>query len=523
MRGPSIRRRLLVSITGIVLLMGAIMILMNGTLLEEYYIFMEKRMLTSQAAKVASIVDSSADDSGLSDLLEGTERKYSLAVSIIGADGIPRYFTRTGVMDQPFGGRIPDDKPSPAQRIPNFSVQDSTKLPDGSILELQNDIRLGVRYMTVKKQLSDGSWLDVRVMLSSIERGASVANTFTLYAVALGLIITVIWAVGFSRKFTEPLVEMSGIAHDISALDFSRKCETRQQDEMGQLGSSINELSEKLSAALEDLKLKNRMLEGELERERQLDSLRKEFVANVSHELRTPISVIQGYAEALKMNIAGDEGKKEYYSGVIVDEAERMNKLVSDLLELSQYQSGGAKLDMKRFSLTELVNRIADRCVRPELRPNLKLYLPEKAESFADERRTEQVLINFLNNASEHLSEGGRIDVMVYGEEGEPWVLEVVNDGEPIPEEAIGHIWDSFYRADKARSRNQGRYGLGLSIVRAIQEMHGMGYGAENLDGKVRFWAEVAKAENAKAGSTGAEAVDGGTEAKPGESTPMGA
>lgn len=511
--GPSIRRRLLLSITGIVLLMGAIMILMNGTLLEKYYIFMEKRMLTSQAVKIASIVEASADDSGLSNLLEGTERKNNLSVSLIGADGTPRYFTRTGVMDQPFGGRLPDDKPAPAQRTPNFSIQGSTKLADGSILELQTDIRLGVRYMTVKKQLSDGSWLDVRVMLSSIERGASVANAFTLYAVALGLMITVIWAIGFSEKFTKPLIEMSGIARDISALDFSRKCETRQQDEMGQLATSINELSEKLSAALEDLKLKNRMLEGELERERQLDRLRKEFVANVSHELRTPISVIQGYAEALKMNIAGDEGKKEYYSDVIVDESERMNKLVSDLLELSQYQSGGAKLDRKRFSLTELVNRIAERCMKPELRAQLKLYLPEEAEAFADERRTEQVLINFLNNASEHLFEGGRIDVMVYGEEGEPWVLEVVNDGDPIPEEAIEHIWDSFFRADKARSRNQGRYGLGLSIVRAIQEMHAMGYGAENLDGRVRFWAEIARAEGSDASLAGAVSSGGDDEA----------
>lgn len=494
--GPSIRGRLLLSITGIVLLMGAIMILMNGTLLEKYYIFMEKRMLTSQTARIAAIVESSTGNTNLSELLEGTERKNNLSVSIIGADGAPRYFTRTGVMDQPFGGRLPDDRIAPAQRTPNFSILGSTKLEDGSLLELQADIRLGVRYMTVKKQLSDGSWLDVRVMLSSIERGASVANTFTLYAVALGLIITVIWAVGFSRKFTKPLVEMSGIAKDISELDFSRKCETRQQDEMGQLGTSINELSEKLSAALGDLKLKNRMLEGELERERQLDKLRKEFVANVSHELRTPISVIQGYAEALKMNIAEDEGKKDYYSDVIVDEAERMNKLVTDLLELSQYQSGGAKLYRKRFSLAELVHRIAERCVKPELRLKLKLGIPAEAEAYADERRTEQVLINFLNNASEHLSEDGTIDIRVVEDEaGAAWLLEVTNDGEPVPEDALDHIWDSFYRADKARSRNQGRYGLGLSIVRAIQDMHGMRYGAENLEGRVKFWAEIARAE----------------------------
>lgn len=495
MRGPSIRRRLLTSITGIVLLMGAIMILMNGTLLEGYYIFIERRMLTTQAVKIASIVEGSSDDGSLSDLLEGTERKNSLSVSIIGQDGIPRYFTRIGVMDQPFGGRVPGDKPALVQRTPDFSILDSVKLEDGSILELEDDIRLGVRYMTVKKQLSDGSWLDVRVMLSSIERGAAVANTFILYAVALGLVVTVIWAVSFSRKFTKPLVEMSGIAKDISDLDFSRKCETGQLDEMGQLGRSINELSEKLSASLGDLKLKNRMLEGELERERQLDRLRKEFVANVSHELRTPISVIQGYAEALKMNITKDEAKRDYYSGVIVDEAERMNKLVADLLELSQYQSGGAKLDRKRFCLTDLVRRIAERCVKPELAASLRLDLPDKAEAFADVRRTEQVLINFLNNASEHLCDGGRIDVRVLGEDGGPWVLEVVNDGDPIPEEAIEHIWDSFYRADKARSRSLGRYGLGLSIVRAIQEMHGMRYGAENLGKRVRFWAEIARGE----------------------------
>lgn len=506
MMGPSIRRRLLLSITGIVLLMGAIMILMNGTLLEKYYIFMERRMLTSQAAKVAAIVEASSEDSGLSDLLEGTERKNSLSVSIIGADGTPRYFTRTGVMDQPFGGRVPDDRPVPVQKTPNFSILDSAKLKDGSILELQEDIRLGVRYMTVKKMLSDGSWLDVRVMLSSIERGASVANTFALYAVALALIVTVIWAAGFSRKFAKPLVEMSGIAKDISELDFSRKCEAAKMDEMGQLGASINELSEKLSAALEDLKLKNRMLEGELDRERQLDRLRKEFVANVSHELRTPISVIQGYAEALKMNIAGSEDRKDYYSGVIVDEAERMNKLVADLLELSQYQSGGAKLDRRVFSLTDLVLRIADRCIRPELAPTLRFHLPEEAWAAADERRTEQVLINFLNNACEHVAEGGFIDVSVLGgEDGAPWVLEVINDGEPIPDDALGHIWDSFYRADKARSSSQGRYGLGLSIVRAIQEMHGMGYGAENLEGAVRFWAEI---ESAGQGEQEGEGVD---------------
>ncbi len=503
MTGSSIRRRLLLSITGIVLLMGAIMILMNGTFLEEYYIFIEKRMLTSQAAKIADIVEASDDDSGLSGLLEGTERKNSLSVSIIGADGNPRYFTRTGVMDQPFGGRMPDDRPVPVQKTPTFLILDSIKLEDGSILELQDDIRLGVRYMAVKKLLSDGSWLDIRVMLSSIERGASVANTFTLYAVALGLLITVIWAVGFSRKFTKPLVEMSSIAKDISELDFSRKCETSKQDEMGQLGTSINELSEKLSAALGDLKLKNSMLEGELERERQLDRMRKEFVANVSHELRTPISVIQGYAEALRMNIAGTEDKKDYYSGVIVDEAERMNKLVADLLELSQYQSGAAKLDRKCFSLTDMVIRITDRCFKPELAASLRLHLPEEAEACADERRTEQVLINFLNNASEHLSEGGRIDVSVLeGDAGGPWVLEVVNDGEPIPDDALEHIWDSFYRVDKARSRNNGRYGLGLSIVRAVQEMHAMGYGALNLEGRVRFWAEI---ERARSGDSVAE------------------
>jgi len=364
------------------------------------------------------------------------------------------------------------------------------------VFELQNDQRLDIKYMTIRKIMDDGSALDIRVMLSSIERGAAIASVFTAYAAALGLLVAAVWAVLFSKRFTEPLVQMSDIAGSIAELDFSRKCKILQKDEIGHLGESINDLSEKLSAALEDLKAKNVLLQEELEHERKLDKMRKEFVANVSHELRTPISIIQGYADGLKMNIAANEERRNYYSDVIINETDRMNRLVGDLLELSQYESGGMKLAKSQFDLVDLIVKITGRCFCEKEAETVDLDLPERAEAFADERSIEQVLINYVNNAKEHLKEGGRIRISIgESEDMASWVLRVANDGEPIPESCLPFIWDSFYRADKARSRENGRYGLGLSIVRAIQAMHGRRYGALNLDGKVEFWAEVGKYE----------------------------
>ncbi len=497
MMRPGIRRRLLLSMAGILVFFALVLVALNSTVLESYYTYMEKRMLKIQTAAIEKIVADTADLNELDGKLEQLERRNSLTVSIIGADGTPIYFTRMGIFDKPID-RQPEFKPAPIRDnwMEDFSVTSREELFDGSVFETQNDPKLDIKYMSIRKTLDDGSTMDVRVTLSSIERGAQIASIFTVYATALGLIAAALWSVLFSRRFTEPLVQMNSIAGSIADLDFSRKCDVRSDDEIGQLGTSINGLSEKLSAALDDLKAKNALLTEELDRERRLDKMRKEFVANVSHELRTPISVIQGYADGLRMNIASDEAKRKYYSDTIISEAERMNRLVGNLLELSQYESGGVKLLKSQFDLVDLVQRVIERCVPDPAKEKLTLELPGSAPSFADEKSMEQVLINYINNAQEHLSAEGSIIVAVSeSTDLSSWVLSVTNDGAPIPEASMPYIWDSFYRADKARNRENGRYGLGLSIVRAIQQMHNKAFGAKNLEGKVEFWAEIDKYE----------------------------
>lgn len=495
MMRPGIRRRLLISMAGILFFFALVLVLLNSTILEDYYAYMEKRMLKIQSAAISKIVSETDDFTELAEKLEQLERRNSLTVSLIGSDGTPLYFTRMGLFDKPLN-RQPEFKPAPIRdyRPESFSVISREELYDGSVFETQNDPKLDIKYMSIRKTLEDGSIMDIRVTLSSIERGARIASIFTVYAAVLGLVAAALWVIYFSRRFTEPLVQMNSIASSIADLDFSKKCDVRTDDEIGQLGTSINGLSEKLSAALDDLKAKNALLTQELDRERRMDKMRKEFVASVSHELRTPISVIQGYADGLRMNIAADESKRLYYSETIISEAERMNKLVGDLLELSQYESGGMKLMKSKFDLSDLVKRITERCISDALKEHLELDLPSKADAFADEKSMEQVLINYINNAIEHLSYEGNLKVSVADASDEhSWVLSVTNDGDPIPETSLPHIWDSFYRADKARYRENGRYGLGLSIIRAIQQVHNKAFGAKNLDGKVEFWAEIDK------------------------------
>ena len=436
---PSVRRRLLVSMAGILILFAATLVAMNSTLLESYYTSMEKRMLKNQAAAIEQIIAGTTDVSELDERFEQLERRHSLTISIIGPDGNPRYFTRMGLLDEPIHLQ-PSFIPQSTRlqpKSPNLTVLSTEQLQDGSVFELQNDQRLDIKYMTIRKIMDDGSALDIRVMLSSIERGAAIASVFTAYAAALGLLVAAVWAVLFSKRFTEPLVQMSDIAGSIAELDFSRKCKILQKDEIGHLGESINDLSEKLSAALEDLKAKNVLLQEELEHERKLDKMRKEFVANVSHELRTPISIIQGYADGLKMNIAANEERRNYYSDVIINETDRMNRLVGDLLELSQYESGGMKLAKSQFDLVDLIVKITGRCFCEKGGRNGRSGPSESVPRHSPMREHRAGAHQLREQRQEHLKEGGRIRISIgESEDMASWVLRVANDGSRSPDPA---------------------------------------------------------------------------------------
>ena len=217
--------------------------------------------------------------------------------------------------------------------------------------------------------------------------------------------------------------------------------------------------------------------------------MRKEFLSNVSHELKTPIALIQGYAEGLKEGINDDAESRDFYCDVIMDEAAKMNTMVKKLLTLNQLEFGNEVVAMERFDITALIkNYIASSEIllrQKEITVRMEDY--GAIYVWGDEFRVEEVFMNYFSNAINYAQGEKVIDVKILQEE-DTVKVSVFNTGNPIPEESLEHLWEKFYKVDKARTREYGGSGIGLSIVKAIMESLNQQYGVVNYENGVEFW-----------------------------------
>lgn len=225
-------------------------------------------------------------------------------------------------------------------------------------------------------------------------------------------------------------------------------------------------------------------------RERKLEHLRREFVGNVSHELRTPLSYLQGYTEALLDGMVENPEEKKKYLNIILDETLRLRRLVNDLLDLSQIESGHLNLKKDKISLKNLIERVVKKLAPLSQKKGINIYTEyeELPLIMADEDRIEQVMINLIDNAMRYNEDNG--EIRIKAKKGESGVVVSVRDRGPgIPEDELPFIWERFYKVDKSRTRNTGGTGLGLAIVKNIIEAHGGRVWAKNCpEGGTSFY-----------------------------------
>lgn len=313
-----------------------------------------------------------------------------------------------------------------------------------------------------------------------------------IVVIALGLILSYI----YSDLISKPLISINKTAKKLSALDFSEKCTVERDDEIGSLAKTLNFLSQNLHNALEDLKIKNSKLKEEVENERRLENLRKDFIAGVSHELKTPIGIISGYAEGIKDGIADDESR-DIYLDIIIDEAKKMDKLVMDMLELSKLENGKNDIILSSFSLSKLTQRILIKNSVEINNHNLEVIsnINSNYLVLADEFKIEQVISNFLTNAIKYSPAGNKIIIDIF-EENSIINFSIENTGAHIDEKELPEIWTQFYRVDSSRTRVGKSFGLGLSIVKNILVLHKSNFGALNTENGVKFYFSLPKSLN---------------------------
>lgn len=336
------------------------------------------------------------------------------------------------------------------------------------------------------------SMVFVRYNLKSIEESSDIANTFLFY---IGLIVMMIGTLAMffiTKQFTHPILKLSGIAKKMTDLDFNAKYDENAKDEIGELGRSINSLSDKLQTTISELKQANNELKTDIQQKIEIDEMRKEFLSNVSHELKTPISLIQGYAEGLKEVIHDDEESRDYYCEVIMDEASKMNQMVKRLLSLNELEFGSNQVNFGHFDITALIRSVLNSTDILFKQKEVQLYFNqiEPIYVWADEYLIEQVVMNYVSNALNHVKGENVIEIkLIPGNENVR--VAVINSGEPIPEEELQKLWIKFYKVDKARTREYGGNGIGLSLVKAIMNSHNRECGVNNLPDGVEFWFEL--------------------------------
>lgn len=374
-------------------------------------------------------------------------------------------------------GPVPNGGPRP--RIRTAKHIESSK--NGTFFETQEP-GIGVRLLFLTRRQASGATLVLSFPLAQIKESARAAMGFFSLSSALALVMAALLSYLFAKSVTRPFGELIALSRSIGSLDFSRRFVSSRRDEVAVLGGAMNELSDSLQQALAELERSNARLREDVEREKRVDAMRREFISNVSHELKTPIALILGYAEGIQEGVPDDLAARDAYLAVIIDEARKMDSQVRDLLELSQIDSGVLPLRLEDFDLRELVSETLASFGKTlgeyEVEPELAL---EESSIRGDKGMLGRAFVNYLSNAISHLDEHRRLAIDL-SRQGDGVELSIFNSGPWIPEKALELIWQSYYKVDPSRKREFGGTGLGLAIVRGIISRHDGTCSVENLE-----------------------------------------
>lgn len=482
--------------------------IMNRSFLSSYYIHSKINDMDEVYKSITHIYKNSENPLKLTDdemaQLERIKSNYDVTVYVFMVDGldlIPSFPAVENFGDREykqimkiiqghqFSGTNPD-------------IEDKVVLEEGDNYWIYSlhDRTLDNNYMDMvgffssksESSMDNDSMILLRSNLESIQESAVIANEFLAYIGMIAIIIGTVAIFIISRKFTKPILDLADIAKKMSDLDFEVRYQVNTKDEIGELGSSINILSDKLEATISELKNANNELLSDIQKKTEIDEMRKEFLSNVSHELKTPIALIQGYAEGLKENINEDEESRNFYCDVIMDEASKMNNMVKKLLSLNELEFGNNQVNIERFDIVELIHSVLASTDILIKQKGVIVVFEEREPVYvwSDEYLVEQVVMNYVSNALNHVSGSNIIEIKLIPH-NDVLRVAVFNTGENIPEEELDKIWIKFYKVDKSRSREYGGSGIGLSIVKAIMKSLNRDCGVINRPVGVEFWFEL--------------------------------
>lgn len=490
----------------------------NQAFAEQYYISSEKNNIVNTFHQVKGVLEEETSQAAITEEMEQISNSTNIKMMI--AQSSDYYFTQVVIFSNLVDGSktyeeilgyldqirsqvilgkeegIFDEYTESRRLLPWRRGQEEdnfvTLIEKGYFVTQLKDRASGQKGIYLFGFTEDNYLIAMRVSLEGIQASAEISSRFLAYMGFCGIVIGSIIIFFVSSRFTRPIKDMALVANRMTHLDFDAKVHVDTGDELEVLGNAMNQMAEKLELTIADLKAANLELQKDIEKKEQIDEMRKEFLSHVSHELKTPIALIQGYAEGLKENITDDEESKDFYCEVIGDEAQKMNAMVKKLLTLNQIEFGNQQLNMQRFDICQMIrNKLAATQILFMKKNNTVIFEEEGSKYvWADEFMIEEVFSNYLSNALNHVFQDGVIRIWFEKKEKD-LRIHVYNDGNQIPEKDLEKLWIKFYKVDKARTREYGGSGIGLSIVAATMHAHGKQFGVENQENGVDFYFDL--------------------------------
>jgi len=495
----SLSKKLFLITFGLIFIVLIISMLFQILFFEDFYLSKKIKDLTRETTKFSEIYSYDISDyNNLKTALFRFEQETNSRIAIFSTDGQLKFllnYNNTNSDDlhtlTSFFSELINDK-----SLINKVL--TTSKAHASVFEnkVSNTTKIGIVAPMSLNSKNDSIIVTVSSM-QPIHEANVVIREFYIYLFLGFSVIGIFLSSVYANLISKPLVNINKVAKRMSAMDFTVKCEETSEDEIGNLAITLNFLSSALKNTLDDLKLKNKKLEEDIEKERKLEEMRKDFVASVSHDLKTPIGIIEGYAEGLKDGIATGEDALLYLE-TIIDESHKMNKLVTNMLELSKLESGNLELVIEKFNILRLIRKLLKSFKLEFDSKNINITLNTDLEYcyvIGDVFQLEQVITNLISNALKYTPNGNNVIIEVNCID-DLINLSIENKGINIPEEEIDNLYNKFYKIDKARNSSNNSNGLGLAIVKRILNLHESSYSLYNTEDGVKFEFTLKKADD---------------------------
>ena len=485
----SVRFKLFFSMCIIIAVIVICLVIINSAVLESFYLYSKTKTVRGVYDKINNYYNMNGNDENLQEELRRIAFNNNFDIFIETNENVIVFSTDK-------------DLYTTIDMITNAreNINEKNVIYSDSNIKISriNDQYNNISYILLSGSLDNGYNLYISIPAVPIEESVQISNQALIIIGIIILLISSFIASYISKKFTAPIVQLNSITNKMARLDFSQKYRIADtDDEINELGKNINTMSDKLEATIKQLRENNSELEKDIEEKSKIDEMRKQFISDVSHELKTPIALIQGYAEGLIENVNTDDESRKFYAEVILDESNKMDTLVKQLLELMKLEYGKREFNNANFNIVELINEVIRKCnvMINEKQINIELDSSKQVMVWGDEFYIEQVVTNYFTNAIKHCIDvkGEKKITITIKEKDENGKIRVsvFNTGNNIAEEHLDKIWGRFYKEDSSRNRTDGGTGIGLALVKAIMNNYKNDYGVTNKENGVEFYFEL--------------------------------